>query len=81
MKNRKIFVRIVALFMALLMALSVLGVVVFSIMASAADTSLLTAVVATGSEARETRWPIYAAVGAVLVVIVCVVVPMMTKKK
>lgn len=80
MKNRKIFVRIVALFMALLMALSVLGVV-FSIMASAADTSLLTAVVATGSEARETRWPIYAAVGAVLVVIVCVVVPMMTKKK
>ena len=80
MKNRKIFVRIVALFMALLMALSVLGFV-FSIMASAADTSLLTAVVATGSEARETRWPIYAAVGAVLVVIVCVVVPMMTKKK
>ena len=76
MKQRKIFVRVVAL----LMATSVFGVV-FSIIASAADTTVLTAVTQTGSRANETKWPIYAAVAAVFVIIVTVVVPIITKKK
>ncbi len=80
MKNRKIMVRIVALFLALLMAAGVLGIAL-QIIAYSADTTTLTAVAATGSEANETRWPVIVAAGAVLVIVVCVVVPMMTKKK
>lgn len=80
MKQRKIFIRIVALLMALLMMGGVFGGIM-QIVASAADTPVLTAVAATGSEANATRWPIYAAVAAVFIIIVCVVVPIVTKKK
>lgn len=80
MKNRKIMVRIVALLMALLMAAGVFGVVL-QIIAYSADTTTIAAVASTGSEANETRWPIYAAAGAVLVIIICVVVPIITRKK
>lgn len=80
MKNRKIMVRIVALFLALLMAAGVFGIAL-QIIAYSADTTTLTAVAATGDDANPTRWPVYAAAAAVLVIIVCVVVPMITKKK
>ena len=80
MNQRKIVIRIVALLLALLMATSVFGVV-FSIIASAADTTVLTAVAQTGSRANEVKWPILAAVTAVFVIIICVVVPIITKKK
>ncbi len=80
MKQRKLFIRIVALLMALLMAGSVI-VVALQIFASAADSTVLTAVAATGSQANETRWPIYAALAAFLVVVVLIVIPIITKKK
>jgi hypothetical protein len=80
MKRRKMVIRIVALFMALLMVMGVVALAL-QIVAYSADATTLAAVAATGSELNETRWPIYAAVGAVLVIIVCVVVPIITKKK
>jgi hypothetical protein len=80
MKQRKIMIRIVAFLMALLMVAGVFGLAL-QIFASAAEETTLVAVSATGSEAATTRWPIYAAVGAVFIIIVCVVVPMITKKK
>ncbi|MGI6248257.1 MAG: hypothetical protein ACOYJX_02445 [Acutalibacteraceae bacterium] len=82
MKNRKIFVRIVALLLALLMAAGVFGIVL-QIIAYSADETLLApvTVAATGSPEGEVKWPVYVAVAAVLVIIICVAVPLISKKK
>ncbi len=79
MKQRKLMIRIVALLMALLMGVGVFAGV-YSIFARAADETTLAAVAATGSQ-QSASWPIYVAIAAVLLVIVCIVIPKMTKKK
>jgi len=77
MKARKTIVRIVALAMAILMGLSVFAIF-FRMFA--ADESTIAAIAQTGSRGNPS-WFIYAALVAVLIIIVCVVVPKMTKKK
>ena len=78
MKYRKYIIRAVALLLAVLMGVSALAVLfnVFS-----ADESLIEAVAQTGRDPNETKWPLYVGVGAVLLIIILVVVPMISKKK
>lgn len=79
MKARKMIIRIIALLMALLMGLGIFGFI-FQIMTSAADATTIAEIAKTGSQGNPS-WFIYAALAAVLIIIVCVVVPKMTKKK
>lgn len=72
-------VRIVALLMALMLFAGIF-IGILSIFARAADETALVAIAATGDQGM-TKWPIYVGLAAVLIVIVCVVVPKMTKKK
>lgn len=78
MKYRKFIIRAVALLLAVLMGVSVLAVLfnVFS-----ADESLMQTLAQTGNNPNETKWPLYVGVGAVLLIIILVVVPMISKKK
>lgn len=79
MKKRKLMVRIVALLMALLMGISVFALA-FQLLARGADATTIAAIAATGDQGAP-KWPIYAGLVAVLVIVVCVVVPKMMKKK
>lgn len=78
MKNRKVIVRVVALFMALLMGLSVFAIV-FQILAHGADTTMET-IAQTGSDSGP-RIAIFLAIGAVVAVGICLVIPAFLKKK
>lgn len=76
MKKRNLFVRIMAI---VLCAIMVLGVVAVAFTAFAAEPTAQTAVVETGSP--NNTWVIVAVVAAILVVVACVAVPRMSKKK
>ena len=68
-------VRIVAIVMAALLLLSVFSLLFHS--SFAADEMIET--VATGSGGTS-KWPIFAAVGALLVIVVCAIIPKLKKK-
>ncbi|NLO45027.1 MAG: hypothetical protein GX107_00770 [Clostridiales bacterium] len=68
-------VRIVAIVMAALLLLSVFSLLFHS--SFAADEMIET--VATGSD-DTSKWPIFAAVGALLVIVVCAIIPKLKKK-
>lgn len=79
MKQRKTVVRVVALLLALLMGLSVFAIV-FQILAHGADTTALESVAQTGSrEGPPTA--VFVAVGAIVVLGICVAIPAFIKKK
>ncbi len=78
MKQRKLIVRIIALVMALLMCISVFAIIL-QIFARAADTTTMAAIAATGGQTS--KLPVFLGLAAVLVVIVCIVVPKLIKKK
>jgi len=71
--KKSLGVRIVAIVMAVLMVLSLGTVLVQTVFA--AD-----GIPVTGSAASE-KWPIFVALGALLLIIICVVLPSFKKKK
>lgn len=79
MKQRKTVVRVVALLLALLMGLSVFAIV-FQILAHGADTTTMETIAQTGSD-NGPRMAIILAIGAVVVVGICLVIPAFLKKK
>lgn len=76
MKNRNIFVRIVAI---VLCAIMVLGVATAAITAFAAEETMLAASPNTGSP--QMVWVVVAVVAAVAVIACCLVIPKISKKK
>lgn len=76
MKGRNLFVRIIAL---VLCAIMVLGVATAAIAAFAAEPDAVVASPETGS--RSMVWVIIAVVAAVAVIVGCLVVPKIAKKK
>lgn len=70
--KRSLGVRIVAIIMAALMVLSLGSILLQTVFAAEA-------VPVTGSSASE-KWPIFVALGALLLVVVCVVLPSFKKK-
>lgn len=79
MKQRKTVVRVVALLMALLMGLSVFAIV-FQILAHGADTTALESIAQTGSSDGPPT-ALFIAIGALVVVGLCVAIPAFLKKK
>ena len=73
--KRTLTIRIVAIVMAALLLLSIFTMLFHS--AFAADE--LVEIAATGSQDTP-KWPIFAAVGAVVVIAVCVIIPKLNKK-
>lgn len=76
MNKRNLFVRITAIVLCAIMVLSVVSAAIY---AFAADETVQAASVNTGSP--DNTWVIVAIVAAILVVVACVVIPMINKKK
>lgn len=76
MNKRNLFVRITAIVLCALMVLSVFGAAIY---AFADDATAQAASVNTGSP--DNTWVIVAIVAAILVVVACIVIPRINKKK
>lgn len=76
MKNRKLFIRIVCILLAVLLFGSGLTVLFY---AFAAD-SAAAGIPATGIDSNTPKWPIYAVVSAIVLIIACLVIPKLKKK-
>ncbi|MCL2509078.1 MAG: hypothetical protein FWF05_07880 [Oscillospiraceae bacterium] len=73
--KKKLLVRALAIVMTALMLLSVFAILFNTVFAS--DVNSLPA---TGSDGMP-KWPIFAVIGAILIIVLCVVLPKIKKKK